>query len=92
MTEEQKREAYDLLVPIYDDTFTAQVPYSAWKDIPLTYVVCEKDQALFAETQRELLARTGVDAEVLSLDSSHSPFISIPDQVAKLIENAANKA
>lgn len=89
MTEKQKHEAYDLLVPIYADTFTTPAPYSGWQDVPLTYVICEKDQAIFPEVQRDLLQRTGVAAEVRTLSTSHTPFISAPKEIAALVEEAA---
>lgn len=63
--------------------------YAGWQDVPMTYVICEKDLALFPEVQEELIRNAGVSPTIRRLAASHSPFISVPDQVAELIREAA---
>jgi pimeloyl-ACP methyl ester carboxylesterase len=58
----------------------------AWTHIPSTYVVCTDDRALHPDTQREM-ARHAVD--VIEWDTSHSPMLSQPEQVAELLATLA---
>ena len=78
------------MTPIYPDTFSEKFEYSAWQHIPMTYVITDKDLALFPEIQQELVDRTGVNADVRHWNSSHTPFASMPDTVAKLMEELAD--
>lgn len=54
----------------------------AWHDVPTTYVVCHEDRALPPEAQELLAKRAG---EVRYLDSGHSPFLSVPDDLLAII-------
>ncbi|HEY2602022.1 MAG TPA: alpha/beta hydrolase [Thermoleophilaceae bacterium] len=58
----------------------------AWRDIPSTYVICEKDNAIpvFAQVEMSQRAR-----DVRRLDTSHSPFLSQPDEVVVLLAELA---
>jgi pimeloyl-ACP methyl ester carboxylesterase len=55
---------------------------TAWKSIPSTYVICERDNALLVATQ-ELIAERADDVQRMS--TSHSPFLSQPAELARLI-------
>ncbi|MFF2507709.1 alpha/beta fold hydrolase [Streptomyces sp. NPDC058067] len=61
-----------------------------WGSIPRTYVTCAQDMAIRPAVQRRFI--TEADAafpdnvtSVVALDASHSPFLSMPDQVADLV-------
>ncbi len=54
----------------------------AWRLAPTTYVVCGQDRGIPPDDQRAMAAQAG---EVVELDTSHSPFLSRPRQVADLI-------
>ncbi|RAY15578.1 alpha/beta hydrolase [Actinomadura craniellae] len=54
----------------------------AWKSIPSTYVICEKDAALPVPAQE---AMSGRSERVLRMDASHSPFLSCPGALADLL-------
>jgi pimeloyl-ACP methyl ester carboxylesterase len=58
----------------------------AWRDVPATYVVCERDNAIPVPAQEMLAQRAGT---VRRLDASHSPFLSRPDEVVAIIREAA---
>ena len=60
---------------------------TAWKTIPSTYIVCEADNAVPVAVQESLAER--VDA-VYRLSASHSPFLSQPAALARLIRQAVN--
>ena len=59
-----------------------QLTETAWETIPSTYVICEDDNALPVATQ-ELIAQRADDIQRLS--ASHSPFLSQPAALARLI-------
>jgi pimeloyl-ACP methyl ester carboxylesterase len=61
-----------------------------WGSVPRTYVVCARDRALQPPMQRKFieLADAAFPANpttVHTLDSSHSPFLSMPDRLADII-------
>lgn len=58
----------------------------AWRDVPSTYVVCTDDRAIPVALQRSCAARLG---EVVELPTSHSPFLSRPDDLARLLAGLA---
>jgi pimeloyl-ACP methyl ester carboxylesterase len=60
----------------------------AWRDVPSTYVVCTDDRALPVALQRSCAARIG---EVVELPTSHSPFLSRPDDVARMLAGLASR-
>ena len=58
---------------------------AAWKELPSTYVVCERDQAVPPPAQEAMSARAGT---VHRLECSHSPFLSRPDEVTEIVLEA----
>jgi pimeloyl-ACP methyl ester carboxylesterase len=61
-----------------------------WGSVPRTYVVCTRDRALRPAMQRKFIeladaAFPGNRTTVHTLDSSHSPFLSMPDQLTSII-------
>lgn len=79
-------DAIAQLQPQHAATLTDAVTTAAWRTKPSTYVVCTQDRAIVPSAQRALAARCG---HVVELDASHSPFLSMPDQVADVIEPLA---
>lgn len=49
-----------------------------------TYVVCTRDRAVHPDHQVEMARRCG---RVVTLDTDHSPFASMPDETADVIES-----
>jgi pimeloyl-ACP methyl ester carboxylesterase len=56
--------------------------------IPRAYIECTDDRAISIELQRDMYTTSGVDT-VVSLDASHSPFLSMPDQLATALAGLA---
>jgi pimeloyl-ACP methyl ester carboxylesterase len=54
----------------------------AWKTIPSTYIVCESDNAIPSFAQEQWAQRAD---KVLRINTSHSPFLSRPTELAQLI-------
>lgn len=62
----------------------------SWGSIPRTYIICSQDMAIRPALQRKFIsdADTGFPdnpTSVVELDASHSPFLSMPGQLADLI-------
>ena len=73
--------------PINGSAFGASVETPAWKSVPSYYMVAQQHQAINPELERFYAKRMG--AKTTEIKSSHVPFISRPNAVAKFIEEAA---
>ena len=84
-------------------TFGDPLKYAAWKDIPTFYLFALKDMAIPIDIQRGFVkdARDLLDKEegpgtgrrrisTEEIDSSHSVFLSHPDETAAYIQRAAS--
>lgn len=71
--------------------FKCKVTYPAWKHVPSTYLYCEKDMAIPVDAQHGMVESSGVEFRTETLDASHSPFLSMPDEVASSIRRAAGE-
>jgi pimeloyl-ACP methyl ester carboxylesterase len=54
----------------------------AWREVPASYVVCTDDRAIPVALQHACAARVG---DVREMPTSHSPFLSRPDELARVI-------
>lgn len=81
--------AVDHLRPM-SPTVIGQSPESvAWKEIPSAYAICTRDRATAVGVQRRLASRAGRQYEI---ESGHAPFLSRPDEVAKIINEVVDEA
>jgi pimeloyl-ACP methyl ester carboxylesterase len=70
-----------------DTTVTpVSVPRFWEADLPRSFIVCEQDQAMPRWLADTVTRRLGV--EQLSIDASHSPFLSRPGELAELLVHA----
>jgi pimeloyl-ACP methyl ester carboxylesterase len=76
--------------PIAARIFGDKVTRPAWKSKLSWFLLSENDRMIPAETQRFMSKRMG--ATVLSVPASHSSMVSHPEEVAKLILDAASGA
>jgi pimeloyl-ACP methyl ester carboxylesterase len=79
-------DAVAQLVPSTASSLVQPATNVAWMDRPTTYVVCEQDNALSPARERAMAERIG--AQIWSLPTSHSPFLSQPEALADIIESA----
>ena len=79
-------DAVAKLVPSTASSLLQPATNVAWMDRPTTYVVCEQDNALSPARERAMAERIG--AQIWSLPTSHSPFLSQPEALADIIESA----
>ena len=61
-----------------------------WGSVPRTYVICTQDMTIRPPLQRRFIAEAdaafpGNPTTVRTLDSAHSPFLSMPGQVADIV-------
>jgi pimeloyl-ACP methyl ester carboxylesterase len=73
--------------PIVATAFGATVPVAAWKMIPSWYVVSQKDHAINPDLERFYAKR--MKARTTEVNGSHVAFISRPNEIAKVILDAA---
>lgn len=67
--------------------------YAAWRDIPTTYLVCNGDVTIEPAKQWGCIerARKKAEIQVVECGSGHSPFLSMPEVVSKVIRQAAGE-
>lgn len=69
---------------------TTGLTLDGWGSVPRTYLVCSRDMAIRPALQRLFIAEADAafpqnPTFVVTLDTSHAPFLSMPDEVAKII-------
>jgi pimeloyl-ACP methyl ester carboxylesterase len=67
--------------------FTQVMGTPAWKSLPTWYLVAKNDEAIPLDVERQFAARMG--ATTIEVPASHVAMVSRPDEVASLIERAA---
>lgn len=87
MSEEDSRTAVVQLRPHSYQTFHSKCTHAAWKVVPSTYLYCLNDAAIPIFVQRNMVENTaaGYPIRTETVDASHSPFFSMPDEVADAI-------
>jgi pimeloyl-ACP methyl ester carboxylesterase len=75
------------LVPAPTAAFQTQIWAAAWHDKPSYGIVATNDRVLNPDLQRWMYRRAG--AAVTEVKASHLVYVSQPDQVATVIEQAA---
>ena len=81
------RVMYAVQQPLASSAFTDVMGVPAWKSLPSWYLVAQNDEALPPDAERQFAARMG--ATTVEIPSSHAPMVSHPEEVADLIERAA---
>ena len=69
-------------------TFEDVMGVPAWRSLPSWYLVATNDQAIPPDAERMFAQRMG--ASTIEVPSGHLAMVSHPDEVARLIEAAAN--
>ncbi|KAK5725439.1 hypothetical protein LTR15_003625 [Elasticomyces elasticus] len=71
--------------------FLLPLTYAAWKHIPSTYLICQKDNAIPVAAQEGMVAQLGASFMVERCSASHSPFLSRPDFTSEVVRRAAGE-
>jgi pimeloyl-ACP methyl ester carboxylesterase len=73
--------------------FHSPCTYAAWKVVPSTYLYCTKDASMSLSVQKKMVEDTakGYPVKTETVDASHSPFYSVPTEMAQAIRKAAGE-
>jgi pimeloyl-ACP methyl ester carboxylesterase len=82
VADEQASRAMSKLVPQSHRSFAETVTRAGWREVPSAYIICTDDRSLPPEPQEQFSTRAGT---VERLASGHSPFFSMPAELAGLI-------
>jgi pimeloyl-ACP methyl ester carboxylesterase len=61
-------------------------PLKAWPKVPRDYIVCRADRAVNPEWARRA-ARERLGVEAREIDGAHSPFLTRPPELARLLDS-----
>jgi pimeloyl-ACP methyl ester carboxylesterase len=86
--DEAAQNAIARLRPQAQSPYSIPCPLDSYPDIPTTYVVCRDDQLVNPDWSRDF-ARRGLDADLIELPGSHSPFTSRPADLASVLDDLA---
>lgn len=71
------------------ELFTQPLSHASWKQIPCSFIFTEQDEIIPVKDQRRMVedakSKHGVSIETFSLSSSHSPFLSMPEKLVKIV-------
>ncbi len=70
----------------------APLTYEAYKFHPVTYLFCEQDQMLPLFVQKLMVAGSGIEFNSESCTASHSPFLSQPTVVLRVVRDMIARA
>jgi len=84
---QRARVLYAVQQALASSAFTDVMGVPAWKSLPTWYLVAQNDEAIPPDAERQFAARMG--ATTVEVPSSHVAMVSHPQQVAQLIEKAA---
>ncbi|XPS70463.1 hypothetical protein M3J09_002680 [Ascochyta lentis] len=89
-------QAYEnaLKLPHHSATsFQSEVTQASYKDIPVTYIFCEKDMVISPEIQQRFIDAieevSGSKVDVKKIDAGHCPNWSKPEELLQLIVEAS---
>jgi pimeloyl-ACP methyl ester carboxylesterase len=75
--------------PLAGSAFADVMAVPAWKSLPSWYLVAKDDEAIPPDAERQFAVRMG--ATTIEVSASHVAMVSHPDEVADLIEKAAEQ-
>ncbi len=81
------RVLYAVQQPLASSAFTEVMGAPAWKSLPSWYLVAQNDEAIPPDVERMFASRMG--ATTVEVPSSHVAMVSHPQEVADLVEKAA---
>ncbi|KAI6081973.1 alpha/beta-hydrolase [Hypoxylon rubiginosum] len=92
LDEESQNNAVDEISYTSAVLFEGVSTYEPWSEgVPCAYILCSEDKAFHMPNQLEMAARLGPRAVTTSIKSSHSPFLSMPDELVTVVTGVADK-
>ncbi|KAF9873852.1 hypothetical protein CkaCkLH20_08586 [Colletotrichum karsti] len=83
------KKAISLLEHQSAAVFDDEVTHEPWHEIDSMYFFCTEDKAIPLAIQEGMAAQLGPNGFTYSCKASHSPFLSVPNEVAEGLEHAA---
>ncbi|KAE8138649.1 Alpha/beta hydrolase fold-1 [Aspergillus pseudotamarii] len=74
------------LVHTASAVFRSPISYEPWHTVPCYYLICEGDNAVPPSAQ-EAIVQTAGKMKTYRCDSSHCPFLSVPEKVVEVLES-----
>jgi hypothetical protein len=88
------KEAEAMLLPQAIAAFTSVVPAPGWQESEFdqrrAYICCTEDATLPIEVQDMMVQQSGVEWIVRDFATSHSPFMSKPEETAGCLVDLAD--
>ncbi|KAL7943621.1 Alpha/beta hydrolase fold-1 [Trichoderma barbatum] len=72
-------------------SFYTNLTYPAYQEVPVSYLLCEQDNAIPLVAQQAMVDIGGHDVTSYVCSSSHSPMLSMPGKVVEVIRAAAGE-
>jgi hypothetical protein len=76
-------------------SFINPLTHAGYKDVPVSYLICEEDRVVTPEIQRQEIEmiekETGNKVDVTSIKAGHCPTASVNDQVVDWLLKVAQK-
>ncbi|KAL4873642.1 hypothetical protein BDV12DRAFT_50960 [Aspergillus spectabilis] len=91
LTPKQQQKWSTSLLHTSRQLFSGAATYEPWHQIPSAYIITEEDRALPLPYQEMMAGKLGTQL-TYRLKSSHSPFLSIPDKLADILEELVGKS
>jgi pimeloyl-ACP methyl ester carboxylesterase len=90
LSEAKAKVLYAVQEPFQKALLTGKTTYAAWRSKPSFYAVSTEDRTINPDLQRFMAKRMG--AKTIEVKASHLSVISHPDQITRLILEAAQQA
>lgn len=88
LPEAEQNIVYATQTPASPTVFGDKVTNASWKQKPHWYILSKNDKAINPELQRIMSKRA--EAKTTELDASHVPMLSKPNEVLKVVKEAAD--
>lgn len=70
--------------------FVGKSEYEPWTEgVPCAYIFTTQDGALPYPLQQQMASQLGANALTVTLEASHCPFLSVPEQLLSAVEKIA---
>lgn len=91
-SDEVSKIAAEALKPFSFPAMSHKSNNQGWREVPCTYMFCVDDMALPYQAQQAMVDGSGIDFTTVTFKTSHSPFLSKPDETALEIRRVAGEA
>ena len=76
-------------------SFTSKVTHAGWKEVPVSWILCELDYIIAPDVQKAYVKRIeeegGKKVDLCSLATGHAPNATAPEKLAEVLVEIAGK-